>query len=681
MALATKPTTATLFGSVALDYLFGTIGDDTITGGANATIATTADTTNADTMEGGAGDDVYIVNAAGVVITELANEGIDTVYATVSYTLPSEVENGAAVTPAVAAGITLTGNSKDNKLDGIQNSSADTLVGGLGNDTYYVGSNDVVTEASSAGTDTIVSASTIDLTANTNIENATLTAAGTITGNTLANKLTGSSGIDTISGGTGNDTIDGGVEASAIVDSLIGGAGDDTYIIRNTTDVIDETVAGSSGTDTVKATITGYTLATNVENLILVGNVANGTGNAGNNILTGNTAVNTLTGAAGNDTFNGNGGADALVGGTGNDVYNITDATATVTETSNEGTDTIYSSVSYVFPNNVENIVLTGTTAINATTITSTVATTISGNGGNNTLTGGSGNDNIMGNAGVDTLNGGDGNDTLNGGTGNDTLTGGNGNDTYVVDSDVENLAITEASGGTSGTDTVQSSVTVSALASNVENITLTGSSAINATGNSGANTLTGNSAANTLTGSGGNDTFIGLGGNDSIVGGTGNDTITGGTGKDTVTTGTGTDKLVFATGVTDTGVTGTAGHYLITGVDLYGDLTLNAAVSDTIDLTVTVAAVGTAISSGTLTESSFVTDMNNLLSVGGGAGFNTAAVGGITAAVVTANAGGLSGHTFLAVDLNADDTFTASDFVIEITGSTVTSLTTATFV
>ena len=119
----------------------------------------------------------------------------------------------------------------------------------------------------------------------------------------------------------------------------------------------------------------------------------------------------------------------------------------------------------------------------------------------------------------------------------------------------------------------------------------------------------------------------------------------------------------------------------MITGVDLYGDLVLNAAVSDTIDLTVTVAAVGTAISAGTLTELTFVTDMNNLLSVESGAGFNTSAVGGITAAVVTASAGDLSGRKFLAVDLNADDTFTATDFVIEITGSTVTSLTTATFV
>jgi hypothetical protein len=71
---------------------------------------------------------------------------------------------------------------------------------------------------------------------------------------------------------------------------------------------------------------------------------------------------------------------------------------------------------------------------------------------------------------------------------------------------------------------------------------------------------------------------------------------------------------------------------------------------------------------------------MSTLLKVAAGAGFDTATVGGISAAVVIAT-GGLAGRVFLAVDINADDDFTTADFVVEITGSTVTSLTTASFI
>ena len=119
--------------------------------------------------------------------------------------------------------------------------------------------------------------------------------------------------------------------------------------------------------------------------------------------------------------------------------------------------------------------------------------------------TGGNGNDSLTGNALANVLSGGTGNDTLDGGAGNDTLRGGAGNDVYTVDS-ASDVVIENAA---EGTDTVNSSVSFS-LGANIETLTLTGSAAINATGNAQANTLTGNAGNNVLSGGGGNDTLIG---------------------------------------------------------------------------------------------------------------------------------------------------------------------------
>jgi Ca2+-binding RTX toxin-like protein len=136
---------------------------------------------------------------------------------------------------------------------------------------------------------------------------------------------------------------------------------------------------------------------------------------------------------------------------------------------------------------------------------------------GNNVLLGTIRNDKLSGLAGNDTLLGLDGNDTLDGGTGADLMKGGNGDDTYIVDNAGDLVVGTE----TGGNDTVKSSVGYT-LPRNVENVILTGSKAINGTGNNSNNVLTGNSANNKLSG--------GLG-NDTLNGGLGNDTLTGGAG------------------------------------------------------------------------------------------------------------------------------------------------------
>ena len=68
----------------------------------------------------------------------------------------------------------------------------------------------------------------------------------------------------------------------------------------------------------------------------------------------------------------------------------------------------------------------------------------------------------------------------------------------------VDNIADATTESLNEGSDTVQSSVTWM-LGNNIENLTLTGTTAINGTGNSLNNTLTGNSAANILKGGLGN--------------------------------------------------------------------------------------------------------------------------------------------------------------------------------
>lgn len=580
-------------GNSAANSLSGGEGNDTLDGGAGS-----------DTLIGGLGDDTFILDSSGDVVTEAANEGTDTVQASFTYSLASNVEN---LTLTGASSINGTGNGLANVMRG--NSSAntltggagnDTMLGGAGNDTYVVDAiGDIVIELADEGTDLVQSS--VSYSISTYVENLTLTGSNAINavGNASDNVLTGNSGNNALTGNGGNDSLNGG----AGNDTMAGGSGDDIYVVDSASDVVTE--LANEGMDLVQSSVS-HTLASNVEHLTLTGTTAiNGTGNTLNNILTGNSAANTLTGGAGNDTLDGGAGNDTLVGGAGDDSYVVDSASDVVTENASEGTDTVRSSVTLTLSNNVENLVLTGTAALNGTgnalnnSITgNSAANTLSGGTGSDTLIGGGGDDTyvvdnagdvivenvnegtdviqssvsyalsanvesltltgtaaingtgneldnaLTGNTAANTLSGGAGNDTLNGGTGADTMLGGAGNDTYVVDSTSD--VVTESAA--EGVDLVQSSVTHT-LSANVENLTLTGTNAINGTGNALDNVLTGNSANNTLTGGNGNDTIDGGTGNDTMVGGAGNDTYFVNVATDVVTENAneGVDTVVSA--------------------------------------------------------------------------------------------------------------------------------------
>ncbi|WP_414472641.1 beta strand repeat-containing protein [Microvirga sp. M2] len=114
-------------GNSLANTIRGNGGNNTLDGGAGA-----------DTLIGGRGDDTYIVDDTGDVVTESAGGGIDTVEASVSFTLGANVEHlvltGTGHLSGTGNGLdnTITGNAGNNTLDG--GAGADTLTGGGGDD-------------------------------------------------------------------------------------------------------------------------------------------------------------------------------------------------------------------------------------------------------------------------------------------------------------------------------------------------------------------------------------------------------------------------------------------------------------------------------------------------------------------------------------------------------------------
>lgn len=239
----------TLVGNAANNTLSGFDGNDALNGG-----------TGADTLIGGNGDDGYVVDHTGDVVTELFGEGSDSVAASITYTLLTNVENLTLTETATINGTgnaganVLIGNSANNTLSGLDGNDTldgkggtDTLIGGLGDDIYMIDvAADTIQEAASAGTDTVQTG--LAWTIGTNLENLTLIGTANVggTGNTLNNVMTGNVGSNALSALAGNDTLEG----MAGTDTLTGGTGSDTYVMARTygvdTVVETDTVTGNN---------------------------------------------------------------------------------------------------------------------------------------------------------------------------------------------------------------------------------------------------------------------------------------------------------------------------------------------------------------------------------------------------------------------------------------------------
>lgn len=325
----------------------------------------------------------------------------------------------------------------------------------------------------------------------------------TLNGTGNGDVLKGLAGNDKLLGGAGDDMLWGG----AGDDTLDGGAGNDTASYEDAASnlVISLAVA--------KAQVTGLgrDLLIGIENVV---------GGSGNDKLVGSDSRNVITGGFGNDTLDGGGGVDLLIGGAGDDTYYFDNLSDFAVENAGEGFDTAFASKDGFCGENVEKLVLTG---IGDTFgIGNGAANIIVGNAGKNLLVGNAGDDTLLGGAGNDSLHGDYGNDSLDGGTGADSMDGGAGDDIYVVDSLLDSI-VEEAD---CGTDTVFSKLSL-VLSANVENLTLTGTSRIAATGNASNNTLIGNSVANAMSGGEGADTLDGAAGTDTLTGGGGADVFT----------------------------------------------------------------------------------------------------------------------------------------------------------
>ncbi|NES24392.1 MAG: calcium-binding protein, partial [Symploca sp. SIO3E6] len=290
-----------LYGQGGNDYLNGGTGNDYLNGG-----------TGNDWMYGGSGNDRYVVNSSGDTVIEYANQGIDRVYSSISYSLGANLEN-LSLTGSAYYGY---GNSLNNSISG--NGYSNYLWGGSGNDSLY-----------------------------------------------------GNGGNDTLSGSYGNDYLNGGTGS----DWMYGGSGNDRYVVNSSGDTVIEyanqgidrvysSISYSLGANLENLTLTGsayYGYGNSLNNSISGNGYSNYLwGGSGNDSLYGNGGNDTLSGSYGDDYLNGGTGSDWMYGGTGNDRYVVDSSGDVVVEYFNQGIDRVYSSISYSLGANLENLTLTG---------------------------------------------------------------------------------------------------------------------------------------------------------------------------------------------------------------------------------------------------------------------------------------------------------------------------------
>ena len=520
-------------GKAGSDYINGKAGDDYIAGGTEGDYIQGG--LGKDTLMGGAGDDlIYGSSDENIRMPSSVNFRPPTITFThmqgTGFNWVSGYDDSDIYSNGTPHGY--TNPSPRNRLADDQGNLID---GGAGNDFIVAGT----------GADYVHGGADMDL-------------------------IWGMDKADIIFGDAGNDYIFGdgnkGDDATSVVwtlaenhgnDIIDGGDGEDFIIGQGGDDIL----FGGTGDDKLWGDDPLYYTSLEGDDL-LFGGAGNDqlVGGGGNDYLDGGENDDTLYGGAGNDTLIANSGNDGLGGGKGNDTY-IVNSTGVTNILDTQGENTIIFGAS-LNPDNLklhlgsllldfgngsqvhlqnfnQNDVFNSTSFSSFTFANGTTLNINQLLARGFDLDGTTGDDMIEGTNTTDRINGYAGNDTLNGGAGNNTLIGGAGDDVFVVNT-LDNVIIENY---LEGEDTVNSSITYT-LAANLENLTLTGALAINATGNASDNILIGNDAANIL---------IGGAGEDIITGGIGNDTYTFsmGDGFDAIEDTQGLNQITFGAGIT----------------------------------------------------------------------------------------------------------------------------------
>ncbi|MDY0328392.1 MAG: hypothetical protein RBR07_09105, partial [Arcobacteraceae bacterium] len=508
-----------IIGDLQNNILSGGAGNDTIKGvdGSNQLLGGAGD----DTIFSGVGDDVINGGADNDTVNFQDASGVITVNLT---TTTAQVIGGGLGTDTITNIENVIGSSYGDSITG--NAGANILIGGAGDDkfvatdgsdTYYGGTFDGTTHTVAGGEYNRVDYANVakvyvDLSDTTTDANGNVYAQAlksnsflddgfasniestdklygiinlkgsssydTLIGDSQGNKLEGMAGNDILEGKGGADVLEGGAGNDTFVatayndgeDDIDGGADSDTidYSALGASNSITVTLAGADTYATVTVTSGDNDKVKNIENVI---------GTDGNDIISGNSDVNTLIGGLGDDRIYGAGGDDTLDGGDGFDTvdyssssdavsvdFGITGTTQLISTSQgsdrlidiekvigsshadtfktnyavnntfdggvadSEGGDSVDYSSLVVSDATIHKIVTTDFSTVNvnsdgvATTDTFIGIENIIGSDGNDTITGNSLDNTIEGGIGDDTLSGGSGDDYIDGGAGSNTV-------------------------------------------------------------------------------------------------------------------------------------------------------------------------------------------------------------------------------------------------------------------
>ena len=669
------------FGAVVVTASSGGATTLNITGDKAVTVgAVTAETVDASTMTSGGS---LIMGTATAVTTITGSLGNDTLLGDAASTISGGEGND-----------TITGGSGNDTLDG--GAGNDTLTAAAGNDTITGGAGDDTIVFGTAGNLTQVDS--IDGGEGTDILSITSADALTISSLSVANKATMDANLNNLETLVLSDAWDDDFAMNDLADLTtikMGGALFDWIAnAQAMTKVVDATtIELNRGTVTAAdiGTVTMSSATGTADSLTLKLNDQTAAGAAAA------TEFGQIA-AAGVETINLN--STKLSSGTG--TSNTLDLTATgagglttLNITGNLALTSIISS-STLATVDASGSTITGTTGMNLTATSSTVATTFTGTAANDTftagsgadiLTGGAGDDTLTGNSGNDTLNGGVGADTLDGGAGNDTLNGGAGDDTLNTSGGIDTFD------GGDGTDTLvinnaaYANISTSSV-TNIETLDMASRATTMTAAQYNMFTTVSNAAAGTLTDAGTlalNTSIVSL----TLANGTNNVTasstgaaytLTGGTGADTfnfggdlitsgdgIDGGSGTDTL-NVTGTTAIDASDLNGIANIDTVNFANTTTAVAWTSQDNDASAAMTVDASSLTTGVATLNFSDETTGSAITLIGGAAGDTL-TGGAGADNIIGNAGG---DTILAGD--GIDTITLGSGADTVNLNTITA-------